>query len=636
MKIFYKHLVNNIDPKPSLSDLSEKLFQLGHEHEISNNIFDFELTPNRGDCLSLKGLLRDLKQFYDVTEEDVYKENIEAYSLEFNNNATGHCKTITFLKIQIDDIPSSYHGSLENYFVDLDINKNNFFTDVSNYISYETGQPTHCYDISLVETPLRLDYLGESKEFETLLDKKITLDKDSLVFLDKNDEVINLAGIVGGMSTSCRKNTKSVIVECAHFDPEIILGKALKYGLNSEAAHKFERGTDPNCHENVLRRFIKVVESHSQISDLQIYSKKIKNYENTSLEFDESKINKILGANLDKKDISEILTKFGFKIIDNKIIVPSHRNDVSTINDISEEVARAIGYDNLQSTNFKIEINKPAKEDSEENKLKSLLISNGFYEVINDPFVSEGGKNAIEVDNPLDSNRKFLRTDLKTSLINNLLYNERRQKDSIKLFESSDIYVTNSNSHKRVFGIIATGRVGRDYKSFLNKIDAKYLPSIFKERIDDSEYEIVEIKRDSIDTKIKNHITYTEIEINSEFKLNFPIAFENNYDLNNIKYEPISEYPFSSRDLSFSVKDFSKCKILEKYILNINNSILKEVFVFDYYKNEKANEIKIGFRFIFQSMDSTITDKDVNDVIDEIILDAFKIGDIEIPGLQKD
>ncbi len=633
MKISYKHLINNIITKPSLSDLSGKLFQLGHEHEVSNNIFDFEFTPNRGDCLSLRGLLRDLKQYYDVTEEEIYKEKIKPYSLEFSNNAENHCKSICFLKIEISDIPSTYHGLLKNYFDDLNINKNNFFTDVSNFISYETGQPTHCYDTSLVNTPFKLDYLTEKKEFETLLEKKINLKEGSLVFLDKNDEVINLAGIVGGMSTSCNKNTKSVIVECAHFDPEIVIGKALNYGLNSEAAHKFERGTDPNCHENVLRRFIKIIEDHTSIIDLQLTPKTVNTYENKKLEFDEIKINKILGTNLSKKEISEILYKFGFEIKDNKIIVPSFRNDIYTLNDISEEVARAIGYDNLDSASFNIPFSKKLNRNSEENKLKSLLIENGFYEVINDPFVSEEKESAIEVDNPLDSKRKFLRTDLKASLINNLLYNERRQKDSIKLFEVSDVYLADTNSHKRVFGIIATGRVGKDYKSFSKKIDAKYLPHILQESIGKLENEVIEIKRDSIDTKIKDHITYIEIEINSQFKLNYVTNIKNKYDIDNIKYEPVSEYPSSSRDLSFSVKDFSKCKILEKSILSIKNPILKEVFVFDYYKNEKANEIKIGFRFTFQSVNSTITDKNVNNVIDKIISDAIKIGDVEIPGL---
>ena len=633
MKISYKHLINNIITKRSLSDLSGKLFQLGHEHEVSNNIFDFEFTPNRGDCLSLRGLLQDLKQYYDVTEEEIYKEKIKPYSLEFSNNAENHCKSICFLKIEISEIPSTYHGLLKNYFDDLNINKNNFFTDVSNFISYETGQPTHCYDTSLVNTPFKLDYLTEKKEFETLLEKKINLKEGSLVFLDKNDEVINLAGIVGGMSTSCNKNTKSVIVECAHFDPEIVIGKALNYGLNSEAAHKFERGTDPNCHENVLRRFIKIIEDHTSIIDLQLTPKTVNIYENKKLEFDEIKINKILGTNLSKKEISEILYKFGFEIKDNKIIVPSFRNDIYTLNDISEEVARAIGYDNLDSASFNIPFSKKLNRNSEENKLKSLLIENGFYEVINDPFVSEGKESAIEVDNPLDSKRKFLRTDLKASLINNLLYNERRQKDSIKLFEVSDVYLADTNSHKRVFGIIATGRVGKDYKSFSKKIDAKYLPHILQESIGKLENEVIEIKRDTIDTKIKDHITYIEIEINSQFKLNYVTNIKNKYDIDNIKYEPVSEYPSSSRDLSFSVKDFSKCKILEKSILSIKNPILKEVFVFDYYKNEKANEIKIGFRFTFQSVNSTITDKNVNNVIDKIISDAIKIGDVEIPGL---
>ena len=131
MKIAYEHIAGSINPKPSLEDLSDKLFQLGHEHEIEGKIFNIEFTPNRGDCLSVDGILRDLSVFYQVESNDtVFDENIDSLSIYFINDAKDACPHLSFLMIKIDSNISPYHGSFANYFIDLDINKNNFFSDI--------------------------------------------------------------------------------------------------------------------------------------------------------------------------------------------------------------------------------------------------------------------------------------------------------------------------------------------------------------------------------------------------------------------------------------------------------------------------------------------------------------------------
>ena len=155
MKITYKNLLENIKDKPDIKNISDILFQLGHEHEIKKEIFDIEITPNRGDCLSLRGLLRELNLFYDVKiNNNIYEKQIDKLKLNFTNNAQDFCPKISFLKVDIDHVPDIYSNQLESYFHDLDITKNNFFTDVSNYVSYETGQPTHCYKYSLFENEI--------------------------------------------------------------------------------------------------------------------------------------------------------------------------------------------------------------------------------------------------------------------------------------------------------------------------------------------------------------------------------------------------------------------------------------------------------------------------------------------------
>ena len=504
MKIAYRHLVQHIHDSPTIKQLSDSLFQLGHEHEIKDSIFDMEFTPNRGDCLSVKGLLRDLAVFYTIEfDQEIYREKLDELKIDFENLSETICPRISFLKLEIDQVPKIYKNFLNDYFSDLSLNKNNFFTDVSNYLSYETGQPTHCYDANTINNKLIFHEIENNEEFETLLDKKITLKGKNAVF-SLNNQVINLAGVVGGKSTSCSTNTKTVIVECAFFQPEAIIGKSVKYDIQSEASHKFERGVDYESQDNVLRRFIKVVEEHTNIKDMSIVSYEYKKNTNQEIPVNTKKINQIIGIDISKNEYLDYLKKLEFVIQADVIKVPSFRSDIKTQNDLAEEVARVIGYDNISREDINIPKHESHNNKDIENKLRYFLIDHGFYEVINSPFVPLSDK-AIKLDNPLDSNREFLRTNLTNSLVDNLLYNERRQKDSIKLFEISDIYSFNNGlQKKRKLSIIASGRVGLNHEDFSKKINKKYLETIFQEILPNEAFDFEILSRVSLDTKIKN------------------------------------------------------------------------------------------------------------------------------------
>ena len=633
MKIAYSHLVRHINDGPSIDELSNKLFQLGHEHEIENKIFDMEFTPNRGDCLSINGILRDLSVFYTINlDQDIYDEQISDLSINFENLSKEICPKISFLKIEVDKLPSLYKGALEEYFCDLSLSKNNFFTDVSNYLSYETGQPTHCYDSDSIKGKLTFQEHNGNKEFESLLGKKINLTEKNSVFL-LNNEVINLAGIMGGLSTACSSDTTSVIIECAFFRPESVVGKSIKYGINSEAAHKFERGVDPECHERVLRRFVKIISEHANIINLELISHKYEESQLHQILIDVNKINKIIGININIDEYIEYLLRLGFLVKGNYIEVPSFRSDIKTQNDLAEEVARVIGYDNIPRSEIKIPANV-SKRNNIENKIRYFLLDHGFYEVINSPFVNVSSEYSIKVDNPLDSNRRFLRTNIINSLVDNLLFNERRQKDSVKLFEISDVYSAEGNLQKsRKLSIIASGRVGLNYQEFSTKISIKYLSTIFAEILPNITFDFKTISRDKLDTKLKSEIIYLEIDVEmlSDDVLHYVELSKPAKEF--IQYKPISELPSSYKDISYSIRNYNKVDDLQNLIFNFKHEILKDIFIFDYFKNDKKNEIKIGFRFIFQSKDETLTSSQIDKVLNDIVSMSLEISEIEIPGL---
>ena len=633
MKFLYKDLLNFLSEKPSKELLSEKLFQLGHEHEIAGDIFDMELTPNRGDCLSLNGLARDLNIFFGkVQPYKIFEGDILPLDFNFKNLSTDACPKISFLEIEIEGTIAAYKPYLENYFSLLGNNKVNFFTDVSNYISYELGQPTHCFDANTINNQLTFENKICKESFMTLLDSDINLEGKNCIFTIDN-KIISLAGVMGGKSTACSSQTRKALIECAYFKPEEIIGKSIKYNLVSDAAHKFERGVDIQAQEKVLRRFIAIVQDHVAIKNFKIQTFDDTAIEQSRIPIDLERVNTILGIDIEKEQYLMILNKLGFEINNNELNTPSYRHDISSQNDLAEEIARVLGYDSIKSKPLEI------KNNLNENinhiyKVKNFLVQNGFSEVINFPFTSIKDKKSITIDNPLDSNKSQLRTSLKSSLLENLQYNERRQNDSIKLFEISDLYSkADQINQERKLGLIISGRRGHNYSDFSKKLDFNYLNQILNKGANKNIFTIEEISRADLKTKKKDKIFYTEVLIE-----NIPADIYKDYKLNEeqinfIKYQPVSEFPSSVRDFSFSIVDSKKYNMLISLISNLDDDILKHAYVFDFYENKKIKEIKVGVRFIFQSVLCTLSEEEIQKTIQRLLKPILDLEGISIPGL---
>jgi len=423
-----------------------------------------------------------------------------------------------------------------------------------------------------------------------------------------------------------------VVVECAYFNPESIIGKSIKYNLVSDAAHKFERGVDIASQELVLRRFAKIVQDHAKIKSIRFKSFGEVHKEDNNIPIDVNKINKILGTSLNKDEYLKHLKGLGFDISD-EIKVPSYRHDIETNNDLAEEIARVIGYNNIKST--PINLQKIAGNlDDKVAKLESFFVKNGFSEVINYPFTPNKEKESINIDNPLDSNRNNLRISLKDSLIENLLYNERRQKDSIKIFEISDIYLKDKLiKQQKKLGLIISGRQGYNFTDFSKKLDEKYLNNLLNENYDEDIFKITEIPRNTIDSKKKDKIYYVETPLDDIPDSFFLKLSTRQKAVEFINYKPISEYPSSTRDFSFVIEEAQTVYEIIDMLKNISDEIIKDSFLFDYYKDDKRKIIKLGYRFIFQSHLKTLSDTEINIKVNEILSPILKIDGVSIPGM---
>lgn len=646
MKLAYSHLMRLLKDTPSKKEISDLLFQLGHEHELENNVFDLEITPNRGDCLSLNGIARDLNFFYPMkSNTKVYSGNLKKFNPKLKNESEEICPNISFLEIEITGKVKKYKDYLENYFKDLGINKNNFFTDISNYLAYETGQPTHCFDATKMDGTFKLEKRTKNEKFKTLLDEEIELKGQNLVFTLDN-KTISLAGVMGGKSTSCSNSTTKVWVECAYFKPEEILGKARKYNLNSEAAYKFERGVDFMCQEMVLRRFIAIVGEHTEIKSMAI-NQNLKKKVRHKLNFSSKKINEIIGDEVKEHRQVKILKALGFEKEKNSIVIPSHRSDIDQANDLAEEITRVIGYNNIVPKPLMLPVNVKSMRHSFEESCRDFLVNLGFFEVINFPFNDTENEEANIIDNPLDKQRSKIRVCITKSLAANVVYNQNRQKDSIKLFEISDVYT--KTGRERSIGVIVNGREGKNYNEFSSKLDYSYLKGTLITMLG----ELLATKIDFIAETRENYDFVEAVSLNGR-KIGALGKLSNNFvnskskssvysfeiDITNIELptvtsKPVSEYPAIYRDLSFSIDTLELIDDLNKKIEKVcsESSILNELFVFDFFENKKMNILKVGYRFKFQSDKKSLTDKEVDKVMDKIIKISMSTDGIKIEGL---
>ena len=645
MKIVYSHLLNFLKKKPSLAELSDKLFQLGHEHEIEGEVLDLEITPNRGDCLSLKGIARDLNHFYKADlDTEHYDADIPESDFSFENKAEDLCPNISFVEIEVEGKVKAYAPYLESYFQDLKLNKNNLFTDISNYLAYETGQPTHCYDATKINGPLVLEKRNKQEKFKTLLGSEIELKGENLVFTI-NDVAVDLAGTMGDESTSCSENTMKVLVECAYFKPEEILGKARQYNLNSEASYKFERGVDFLAQEQVLRRFIAIVSDHVKIKSLALKTEQRKK-DKREVEFDSERLNKIIGTDLTETEQKEYLNSLYFKI-DDKVVVPSHRSDIDQLNDLAEEVTRMIGYDNIASKALALPVKAKKIEANFEDLCRSYLINNGFFEVVNFPFNDNQDEAAISVDNPLDKQRSKMRVCITKSIKENVVFNQNRQKDSIKFFEFSDIYTKDGNENK--LAVIVSGRTNKNFKEFNAQLDYSYLKglinTIFFEILGkELNFELDQSKNyDLYETVYCDDVQIGRIgKLSKEFvgsKTKTPVfSFEivlNNLQLPAKKQSKISDFPASYRDLSFSLDSHENLEDLSAMIKKHKkySELMTDCFVFDLFENKKQNILKVGYRFKFQAIDKNITDEEIEAVMNPLIEESLEISGVNIEGI---
>ena len=633
---------------------------------LKEDIIEFEITPNRPDCLSIEGLGREVAVSLNKDFKNPRK-NIDELKVEDKKEIEG-------LKVDIE-APDLCYRYIARMVKNVKIGKSpdwmqrrlkacgmrpiNNIVDITNYVMLEMGQPMHAFDINSIEGKHIIVRRAKNGEKITTLDEvERNLDEKDLVIADEKKPVA-IAGVMGGLNSEIEDDTKIVVFESAVFYGGNIRKTAKKVGLRTESSSRFEKGLSP---ENALRAVNRAVELVDILGIGEVVDGKIDVYPTkqkiNEIKLDDKRINDLLGTNISKEEMIDILEKLEIKVENGIAKAPYFRMDLESIADLAEEVVRFYGYDKLETTliNAETTLGVRTKEQNIEKKIKSYLMLSGFSEIYTYGFVSEKdlekskiseelSKTAIYIKNPLSEDYKLMRPTTIPSMMQILSNNVNKKNKNVKLFDVSRNY---RNIDNRVEegevpieeNILTIGMYGEEADFFILKGYIENLLDI----IDVKNY-MIEKEKDNgsyhpgrcaklkigIDTIAVLGEAHPEVLDNYGIDTRAYLAEINitklvKYSRNKKKYVEVPKFPAVERDIAILVNEEIEVGKIEKIIQKRAKKLLESIKLFDIYRNEKLGENKksVAYSLIFRDKNKSLSDEEINPIMENIIKDLEK------------
>jgi len=642
--------------------------------EMKDEVIDFDLTANRGDLLSILGMAYEISAIYDKKVKDIdlsHKESAENINDNFKVEVnTENCSIFLAKKVKNIKIGES-PAFIKNRLIASGIRPINNVVDISNYVMLETGQPVHYYDADTLKEKIEVRMAHQGESLTTLDGNLRNLQQDDIVISD-GEKAIGLAGVMGGLETEITENTKDIIIEAAIFDP-IKIRMTSKKILRSEASVRFEKGLDPNRTYMAIERSCNLLEKYA---DAEIVSGIVK-YDNTNLENKEIELtfennNLVLGMNVAKKDILNVFRRLGFecriKKIDNTqnevtymeseqdleqyksviVSVPKRRGDINIKEDLIEEVGRIYGVDNIIGKLPNI-TPKEGKFDKVTRAIRNKMVDLGLNETLSYILVNEKEAKMFTKDNteliklldPMTEERNALRHSVIPSLLKIYEYNKARNIKDVSIFEIGKAFTKQQEEYGEET-MLAGLMTGEYYLGIGNKkqMDFYIIKGIVEEMLDflgySGRYSFV-VNEDLLPNElhpgqgalisINNEYVGIIGRVHPSIENEAVYVFELNMDkilnkkVSKMKYKELSKYPNIKKDLALVVEKNITSQELSNYIKKAGGSSLVSIDVFDVYEGIGIPEGKksIAYSLTFERQDRTLTDEEINDLMNKII-----------------
>lgn len=641
---------------------SEGIAELGEDAEIGGDpikylqmddgVIDFELTANRGDLLSILGMAYEVGAIYDKKVKDVdlkHKESGEDINKTFKTEVkTENCSKLLVKKVENVKIEES-PIFIKNRLIASGIRPINNVVDISNYVMLELGQPLHFYDADKLENKLVVRMAEDGEKLTTLDNVERTLTSEDIVIADATHGV-GLAGVMGGLETEVEPDTKNIIIESAIFD-SVKVRKTSKKIVRSEASNRFEKGLDPERTTMAIERACKLLEEYAGgtvVTGTVEYDKT--NNKEKEIEITFKNINDVLGTVIPNEEILNVFRKLGFSYKVNgekiKVTVPTRRLDISIKEDLIEEVSRIYGVDNIEGKLPIVPMRK-GSYDKTQREIRNKMIALGLKETLTYVLINDKEVNGYTLDkfeplkllDPITEDRNTLRYSMIPSLYKVYEYNKAREQKDISIFEigkgfykkgevygedtklcvlMSGKYSTGLNNNKAVDFYVIKGIAEEvlDYLGYSGRYS--FMKQEMPKEMHPGQSAMINVNGSNIGMIGKIHPSVTKDDV-YVLEINLDELFTKK--VGKMKYKEFSKFPSINKDIALVVDKKSVSKDIEKVIKSAGGSLLTNIEVFDVYTGVGVGIDKksIAYSLTFSDMKKTLTDEEINGLMDKII-----------------
>ncbi len=634
----------------------------------NSNLIDLSITPNRPDCLGVKGIARDLAasgfgKLKDLKEKKIKPKIKQTLKVKINKEKGQGCSV--FGSCLITNVRNTESPNwLKDKLISVGQKPISAIVDITNYVMLDINRPLHAYDADKIEKRIIVRNSKSGEEFTALDNKNYKLENGMCVICD-NKGVLGLGGIIGGIRSGTELDTKNILLESAYFEPKSIRNTAKKLNLDTDAKFRFERGIDPLSIENGLNKAALLIKEicGGEISKIDI--QEIETYKTRTITFDPNLFKKISGFKISTKEMIKILEDLGFKPKKDKkylkLIIPSWRPDILQEVDIVEELVRISGYDRIKIIDPVKQRSKSTLNQSQKlfHFLQRAIASKGYLEAITWSFTEsnyndlfKGSNKEIKIINPISSELSVLRNSIFSNLIMYVSKNLDRGFKDLSIFEIGPVFTGSNPGEQNT--VVCGLSVGK--KSRLSWIEKERNIDVFDAKRDVVQT-LVEAGYNSdkffIDNKTPNYYhpgksgrlflnetkdkvaayfgeihpnILKKVDMKVESSVGFEIFLDNlklpKKTLNDQKIKfNVSDYQKSERDFAFIVNKNVNAQDLVNAVSSIDKNLISHIRVFDVYEGDHIpeNQKSIAISVTIQSSEKTLNDGDLEKINNLII-----------------
>lgn len=625
---------------------------------LDDYVLDLKLLANRSDLYSVYNVAKELETLFERKANIPTIKDEKNSNINFDiNSITSKCSqfSIRIVKdIKVKPSPKWLQDALRAN----NIRSINNIVDIGNYVMLLTGQPLHMYDLDKLpkqELIVKDDYEGD---FVALDEKTYKLQKGDIVITSDN-KVMCLGGVMGSLECAVDENTKNIAIEAANFDFASVRRTSIRLALSSDSSMRFVKGINPNQYEDVLilaSSLLKELCEAKQIGNTNTYLKE--EYKPLIIKTSSSYINNRLGTSFAHEQIVSALKRAFVSVKENddelECLIPDHRIDILGEADLSEEVIRILGFDNVKSELPKMTLSLGGLDERLNKKriIRNYLRGLGLNEQLSYSLIREretklfnllNKDECYKIINPLSDEHEYVRSNILPSLMNILSYNVNHGNENVSYFEVSDIFTKENKSCSHLSIVLAGNDLrqgyldGKLYSFYHMKGLAEGLLKLFN--IDEKRYTFERINMDELhpgksaiikcDGKVLAFLGELHPNMQKEYGLGNlnVVVMEMNLDvLFNVrtslkKMEQFSRFPTVKRDFAFIIKDDISANQIVQEIKKVNRELIKRVDIFDVYKGEhiKDGYYSIALSVSFSSLEKTLNDNELASLQEDII-----------------